>query len=300
MIILFDFSQVIIPSCIKYYNSTNDEITLSTLRSIILSTIISYKKNFDGVFIICFDNKNYWRKEIYDGYKSHRKTMRDKSKFDWDSFFKYFNIIKEEIKNLQFNSIEVEHCEADDIIASLCYYEKLDDQHKIIISSDKDLLQLENSKIKQWSPYHKKFITKKTNEYDLFFHVIRGDPGDGIPNIYNSSFSNKQKGGLLCGEKSKKIRSTKIDEWKNSGGFDNPKNFCHNDEIFSYYIRNKKLIDLKEIPEEYRKKIQLIFSELIAVSTLDKTEDCYNLKNKITLLDYIVQHKLKNLLDHII
>lgn len=285
MICLIDFSQVIISSCIEYYHQTNSSIEMSLLRHITLNNILSYKKKFklntDDI-VLCLDGKDYWRKAIFPYYKQNRKKGREQSKFDWVSFFQFFEQIKNEIKNeLPFRVVECLSCEADDVIAVICKHQCPHQDKIIIISSDKDLIQIQNNicnKVVQWSPFHKKFISSKTNDYNLFEHVIRGDSGDGIPNIMSDDdvFIDDKK-------RSKPIRATNISQWENSGGFSLPESFCKSKEMLDRFNRNLKLIDLRYIPDHLVKNI------------IDTFLDFKKPPNNI--YSYLTKHQLKKILE---
>jgi hypothetical protein len=227
------------------------------------------------------DGRKYWRKEIFPHYKQNRKQAHEKSKMDWDKFFILFNQIKNEIKELPFKTLEVESCEADDVIAVLSKLLCPHVKDLIIVSSDKDLIQIQQNicqKVKQWSPYHKKFITPETNDYSLFDHILRGDSGDGIPNILTDDdvFVTENK-------RSRPLRETKIIEWKTKGGINSPENFCPDLDTLNRYHRNRTLIDLEQIPQTITEKIKTSYDEC-------------NIK-KADLFGYLVKNKLRKILE---
>lgn len=286
MLCLFDFSQIVISNAVDYHSATHDSIELSLLRHIALNTILSYKTKFHltlDEMIICCDGRDYWRKKIFPQYKQNRKKVHDDSSFDWAIFYEHFNQIKTEFKTeLPFRVMEVSECEADDLIAIISKISCPHEKELIIISSDKDLIQIQEnicSKVKQWSPFKKKFINAHSNDYSLFKHVIRGDPGDGIPNILTDDdvFMVKEK-------RSKPIRSTAIDEWKIKGGLTNPEVYCKTESMMKNFTRNKTLIDLREIPE----------------SIVQRIKEQYDLctRPKVDLFNYLIKHKLRKILEH--
>ena len=285
MICLFDFSQIVISSCIEFYHQTKTPIELPLLRHITLNNILTYKKKFklhlDDI-VLCFDGRDYWRKYIFPFYKQNRKKAHDESDFDWNGFFQMFNQIKTEIKTeLPFRSVECHSCEADDVIAVLAKQQCPHQDRVIIISSDKDLIQIQSDicpKAEQWSPFHKKFITAESNNYNLFEHVIRGDGGDGIPNIMSDDDV-----FLVEGKRSKPIRATNIMQWESKGGLRYPKNFCTTPEMLARFNRNLNLIDLRQIPECFVEKIVQEFNSWQ--------------KPQIDVFAYLVRHKLKKILE---
>lgn len=279
--ILIDFSQVIFSEALDFYSKSNEQIEMPLLRHLALSKIMDLKnkfKKYSDEIVICLDGQNYWRKQIFPYYKQQRKLQQEKTKFDWDSFFENFNQLKQEFKdNLPFKIIEVESAEADDIIAVLCFnFAKTKDI--IIVSSDKDLLQLQavyNLPIKQYSPYHEKFIDAKSQNYDLFVHIVKGDSSDGIPNILSDDdvFLQKDK-------RQKPISTKKLDEWRHFG--DGTGLFCESVEQLEKFNRNQKLIDMRFIPKEIEENII----------------DAYNnVQVNSNLFDYMVKHRLRKLLE---
>lgn len=285
MIALLDFSQVVISAAIEYHSQTKEAIKLPLLRHITVNNLLFYKKKFKLTtenLILCADGRDYWRKGVFPLYKQNRKKDHDKSAFNWDKFFEDFNQIKTEIKTeLPFNVVEVYGCEADDVIAVLSKQQCPHQDRIIIISSDKDLIQIQENicpKVEQWSPFHKKFISPKTNSYSLFEHVIRGDAGDGIPNILSDDdvFMDDSK-------RSKPIRATSIMQWEQRGGMSYPESFCTPGEMLERFNRNLNLIDLRQIPECFIQKIIEEFSN-------------YQ-RPPANVFGYLTKHKLKKILE---
>jgi TusA-related sulfurtransferase len=285
MLCLLDFSQIVISSAVDYFSKTQDKISINLLRHISLNNILAYKKKFkvdNNRLIICCDGRDYWRKSIFSHYKQNRKKEHEKSTFDWETFFKDFNQIKLEVQTeLPFPAIEVERCEADDLISVISQINCPHENRIIIISSDKDLIQIQNlcPKVEQWSPFHKKLINSSTNDYNLFEHVIRGDKGDGIPNIFSDDDV------FVTNKRSKPIKASNVLEWKNLGGLNCPENFCPTEEVMSKFKRNRTLIDLTQIPEDIVKTIS---------ETYHQIESNVNSNN---IFDYLVKNKLRKLLE---
>lgn len=285
MKLLLDFSQIVISAAVDYHVQTKSQVSLDLLRHISLNNILSYKKKFRldlSDLIICCDGRDYWRKVIFPLYKQNRKKDHDKSKFDWKIFFENFNQIKSElVVDLPFKVVEVRGCEADDVIAVLCQYFCPHESKVIVVSSDKDLLQIQDNlcrKVQQWSPFHKKFITTTSNKYSLFEHIVRGDSGDGIPNI-----ASDDDVFMVDGKRSKPIKATSIMQWEAQGGIAFPEKFCLSENMLDRFKRNAQLIDLREIPKDLVKGIVDQYSS-------------YQPSNK-GVFDYLVKHRLKKILE---
>jgi len=145
--------------------------------------------------------------------------------------------------------------EADDIIASLVLetQEFGKDEPVMIVSSDKDFIQLQKYKnVKQFSPIQKKMVTDDNPRTYAFNHIMRGDSGDGVPNVLSAD-------DTFVSEKSQTpLRQNRINEWLENS--DNLRDIMP-EEIYRNYQRNKKLIDLTEIPEDIQTTIINTFME---------------------------------------
>ncbi|MDD4362833.1 MAG: DNA polymerase I [Atribacterota bacterium] len=91
----------------------------------------------DGI-VIAFDSpKPTFRHKIYGQYKAQREKMPQE-------LIDQLPIIKKIVDAFQIPSVAVEEYEADDIIGSIVQNEKISDFKKIIVTGDRDLLQLIN------------------------------------------------------------------------------------------------------------------------------------------------------------
>ena len=246
--ILIDYSQIALSNIIV--QKLNDE---SMIRHMILNSIRMYnKKHRDeyGQVVICADGMNTWRKEFFPEYKAARKKNRDESSQDWTEIFRILHTVRDEIRDyLPYKVIHMEGVEADDIIGTLAMQtqEFGMDEPVMIISSDKDFIQLQKYKnVKQWSPIQKKFVTDKNPRTYLFNHIMRGDSGDGIPNVLSADDT------FISENSQTPLRQTRIDNWLEHS--DNLREHM-DDEIYRNYQRNKKLIDLTDIPEDIQESI---------------------------------------------
>lgn len=280
--LLFDFSQIVISSSTDYYRKTGDQIEIELLRHISLNAILSLKNKlskYSDEVVLCFDGRNYWRKQIFPLYKKNRQELHEKDKFDWDLFYKSFNILKSEFQeNLPYKSIEIFSAEADDIISVLAQLGVRDRKDVVIVSSDKDFLQLQrlSPKVKQYSPFMKKFISIDEAKYDLFEHIVRGDSGDGIPNILSDDDV-----FMISGKRSRPIRSKQLDEWKAYGIAEADK-FCNSVSMLEKLYRNQLLIDLMKIPETLFKEIE---DRYVSIEP-----------NSGNFFNYLTKNKLKKIL----
>jgi 5'-3' exonuclease len=273
-------------------NRRGEDIGLDVglLRHMIINTIRSLKQKFEGNYgelVIACDNKNYWRKKVFPYYKANRKKAREESGLDWPMIFETINLIKEEVKTFfPYKVIEVETAEADDIIATLVKWSEENDLGEgmfpepkplLILSGDHDFIQLQKFKhVKQFSPVTKKFISSEiTPEKYLFEHIIRGDKGDGIPNVLSDDTS------IVENERQKKIMQVKLDQWfSDSSTLPQDENFKRN------FDRNKALVDLTRIPDDLQNTI---------INTFVNTPT----RGRELLLDYFIKNKMKLMIEHI-
>jgi hypothetical protein len=276
--ILVDYNQVAISNLMEQIGSSKTSIDESLVRHMILNTIRTYVKKFKEshgpeVVIAC-DNKNYWRREIYPHYKSNRKKAREASGHDWNTIFECLNKIRDELRDHSpYKVISVDTCEADDVIATLV--QKYSSTQKImILSSDKDFAQLQRyTNVEQYSPILKKYIKEPLPLLQLKQLIIRGDKGDGIPNILSADDV------FVSGGRQKPITETKIIGWMNQEA----KDFC-TEEMFRNFSRNEMLIDLTKIPERLANEILHTYESAVGHSKQD-------------FLNYMIANRLKNLIE---
>lgn len=276
--IIFDYQQVAISNLMEQIGSTKGSVDENLLRHMILNTIRTYVKKFKEshgpeVIIAC-DNKQYWRRGVFPNYKAGRKKAREASGHDWSSIFESLNKIKDELKeNSPYKVIDVDGAEADDIIGTLVQKHSAT-QKIMILSSDKDFAQLQRfPNVEQFSPILKKFIKEPFPLVQLKQLIIRGDKGDGVPNILSPDDV------FVSGGRQKAITETKILIWMNQ----DPKEFC-NEDMYRNFVRNETLIDLTKIPEPVRQEI---------LNTYETTKG----RTKSDFMNYMIANRLKNLIE---
>ena len=275
--ILLDYSQIAISNIIV--QKLNDE---DMIRHMILNSIRMYNKKYRdqyGQMVICADGMNTWRRNYFPEYKAHRRKNRDESSQDWTEIFRILHLVRDEIKeNLPYKVLHMEGCEADDIIGSLVLHtqEFGNNEPVMIISSDKDFIQLQKfDNVKQFSPIQKKLVTDDNPRAYLWNHIMRGDSGDGIPNVLSAD-------DTFITEKSQTpLRQTKIDMWIENA--DKLREIM-DEETYRNYQRNKKLIDLNDIPEEVQSPIINTFIE-------------QPLAMKMKVLNYLIKKRCNRLIE---
>ena len=290
--IIIDYSQTIISNLMAEIGSRTDvELDVNLLRHMVINTIRSHKVKFGreyGEIVIACDSKKYWRKQVFPYYKANRKKAREDSGFNWPVIFDAINLIKEELRdNFPYKVIEVEGAEADDVIASIVYWSLDNDLNEgglfptpnplLIISGDHDFNQLQRYEhVKQYSPVQKKFVKPDTTpERAVLEHIIKGDKGDGVPNVLTADDA------IVNGERQRPVSSKKLEEWVNDP------NTMPKDELFvRNYQRNRLLVDLSYIPSDIQEKIINTFTN-------------YPVKDKSNILNYFIANRMKMMMEHL-
>jgi len=279
--ILLDWSNVMIGNIMisQKYNKDLDE---GLIRHLVLNNIRNYRKKFSkkyGELVICTDTHSSWRKEAFPEYKASRKAAREESTTDWVSLFEIINKITDEIRAFfPYKIIQVPHAEADDVIGALVY-NKYEDENILIISSDKDFIQLQIQKnVKQFSPRQQKLLNGVKPIPYIKEHIIKGDVGDGIPNILSDddAIINKDK-------RQKPLSKKKIQYWLSKT---KPEDFGVDERIVKNYKRNQLLIDLSYTPKELRDQILEVYKNQKVASGRE-------------ILNYFMKNDLKLLMEHL-
>ena len=279
--ILVDLNQVLLSGIMAQLASQkNVKLEEALIRHMVLNVIRTNVNKFReyGEVVLCCDNRNYWRKSIFPFYKAGRKKAREKSDLDWHLIFDILAKLKLELReNFPYKVIDVEGAEADDIIGTLVPRHIMH-ENILILSSDGDFLQLQayntNSKfkVKQYNPALKKFVVSENPILDLKEKIIRGDKGDGIPNITSPSdcFVRDLRQTPITKGKLEKFLSEHYSDYETTAR--------------DGYLRNQLLIDLSLIPGDIKDKI---------INTYDESKPASRSK----LLNYFIENRLKTLIE---
>jgi hypothetical protein len=279
--IIMDLSQVMISNLmIQLGNHTNADIEEDLLRHMVLNSVRAYNvkfKNEFGEMIIACDAGNNWRRQVFPYYKANRRKNREKSEINWTSVFETLNKVRDELKDyFPYRVIRVDGAEADDIIGTLAQTYGNTNEKILILSGDKDFVQLQAyMNVQQFDPVQKKW--RKTNDVDKFIkeHIIRGDAGDGVPNFLSADDT------FVVGARQKPISQKKLDQWLNS----DPKEFC-DEKMLRGYLRNQQLVDLNFIPPDIKKEVLVQYEQQAG-------------KGRDKLFNYFIDRRLKILLESI-
>ena len=286
--ILIDYTQIAIGSLmVALHKARNNQVDEDLVRHLVLNTIRYYRSRFKekfGELVICCDSRHYWRRDYFPQYKATRKKDREASGLDWNMIFTNLNQVRDEIKeHFPYKVIEVYGAEADDIIAVLT--RERNDNVTIIVSSDKDFIQLHNNIIEQYSPVTKKLINGKDPVNFLREHIIRGDRSDGVPNVLSPDDT------FTEGKRQKPLRKTVVGELLDMMTGMDPEVLhtlvkCPRDTWIRNWQRNETLIDLTKIPTSLVQEILVEFDEV-------------KVGNRKDLFNYFVEKRLNNLVENL-
>ena len=285
--IILDFNQICLASIMtmqKEVKNNDEKANKDLIRHVALSSIKSYKKKYGkdyGDIVIASDGRGYWRKDFFPNYKASRKKSRDKSDFDWTFIFETLNEIRDDLReHFPYKVICLPKCEADDVIGVLALQTQEFGMHEpvMIVSSDKDFKQLQKyDNVAQYSPMLKKLVkvNKKELKEWMVEHIVKGDSGDGIPNIMSADDV------FISEERQKSVSSKRLAEFMERG-FD----ACQTDAERRNWQRNSTLVDFEYIPEEVK---QSIIAEYEKPAT----------GNKNSVMNYLIKNRCRLLLNEI-
>ncbi len=283
--IIVDMHQVLISNIMaqltmKSYKGTKVGVVNKELvRHMCCNSLRGYVRKFgneygkDNLVLAC-DSADPWRRDFFPNYKWSRRQGREESKSDWDLMFKIILEVKDEIAdNLPYKVVAVDNAEADDIIAVIVGLQE--EKKYLIISGDKDFKQLQKySNVNQFSPIQKIMVKEDNPIRYLHEQIIKGDRSDGVPNILSPDdvFTTKKK--------QSPITKKKLEEWAQVD------DIPLGSETKKYYNRNKKLIDLEQIPNA------------LVESIINSYKNC-KVPSRSKLLPYFMNYKLKSLIENI-
>ena len=150
--------------------------------------------------VICWDGPNgsQKRKTLDSGYKEGRKPLRlNRSVHNLTENEEVQNKVWQQMQVIEyFNQMPIiqlilERVEADDIISYVCNSRHYDGWQKVIVSNDKDFLQLCDDETVVYRPTTDKIETKKTVIESLGIHptnmalarAMDGDASDNLPGV---------------------------------------------------------------------------------------------------------------------
>jgi len=152
------------------------------------------------IFVSDGENSTNRKKKLFPEYKSGRSMKINLNRsYNFKNEIEEYNSMKTQLvkvvnylEHLPVQFINIDNCEADDVIAYLAQNVFIkEDEYVTIMSSDKDFYQLVNDRINIWSPTKKKFygVQEILDEYYVhpnnfsIYKALIGDKSDSIPGV---------------------------------------------------------------------------------------------------------------------
>jgi DNA polymerase-1 len=138
----------------------------------------------DRILVVFDAARKTFRQDIYPDYKAHRPPTPE-------DLIPQFSLIKESCGAFGVSSIEMEGFEADDLIATLAQNAVTAGKQVIVVSSDKDLMQLVNDNISLLDPIKNKAIHYEdvlekfgvSPQKVIDVQALAGDSSDNVPGV---------------------------------------------------------------------------------------------------------------------
>ena len=159
-----------------------------------LNTIRKFYIDYAITKVVVFwegENSRAFRQSYYPYYKANRDAFYNLTDEEFTDLQTQRRRIKQYLEELYIRQVQEEYSEADDCIAY--YTQHSPDEHKIIFTNDKDLLQLlsDNTDVYLADPSRKFLVTMKNFHQHFPYHhrnvalikMIGGDPADNISGI---------------------------------------------------------------------------------------------------------------------
>ncbi len=251
-------------SSIPTMNDNGDHV--AGVTNVLMSIGKAIKEVKPTRVIIVFDGKDgsRGRKNIYSGYKSKRgknklrvnrsyhelMTVEDER----ESMKRQFSWLTEFLHVLPVTTMIYDGVEADDVMAYIIQYLLKPGEKGVIMSTDKDFLQLVNEDITVWSPTKKLMVgvDEVISQFGgirpknlLLFRVLDGDVSDEIPGVNGVGLKTlvKRFPEITMDEELTVDDFLKLTEEKSGSKVKLYKTILESKDIIS---RNEKLMQLKE------------------------------------------------------
>jgi 5'-3' exonuclease len=217
------------------------------------------------------------RRLIYPKYKLNRREPYNEYKEESCEGQK--QRVKQYLEEMFVRQVQVEHSEADDLIAYYCQISE--DEDKTIFSSDRDLTQLISEKVSIYSPstkrYYKMGDTIKMSDFEVPHYnvktikILTGDSSDNIDGIFYLGektlfkffpelLENYVELSDILSKGEELLKENKDNKSLQNLLSGKTKEGVYGEE---FYVINKKLVDLSEplINEEGKELVQSYYSE---------------------------------------
>jgi DNA polymerase-1 len=139
----------------------------------------------DDHVVVVFDaGKKSFRNDLYEAYKANREEAPEE-------LVPQFPLVREAARAFELPVVEVAGLEADDLIASYARAARQAGEEVVVVSSDKDLMQLVGDGVSMWDPLKQKPIDRDAviermgvppeQVRDLL--ALTGDTSDNVPGV---------------------------------------------------------------------------------------------------------------------
>ena len=280
--IICDLQQLLYANLMVSYHNDKIEITEGLMRHMALNSIRlinnKFRNEYGELVIACDSHEYYWRRNYFPYYKYKRKEIRERQDIEWGMIREtYKKIVSELSENFSYRIINVDGAEADDVIGTLVKEFKNDmTMPIIIISRDHDFFQLHDAlNVKQWDWQKQTELRCNDPAQYLREHIVKGDSGDGIPNILSPNDS------FVIGKRQSPITPKRLALYSGEALPDNTPQ-----DIISNFHRNNILVNLDNIPTNVQTDI------------IESFKSQAN-KPKGKILNYFIKYKLKELTNHL-
>jgi len=209
-ILLIDGLNTFIRAFAVNPSQNDDGIHIGGMTGFLLSIGYAIKNIKPSRVIICFDGKggSARRRKIFPEYKENRRVRQKLTRStalstiedERISMGQQIQRLVQYLEVLPVTTMATENIEADDAIAYITkqVYPK---SNCIIMSTDKDFLQLVSKRVQVWSPTKKRFYFPETIHEEfgipahnfLMYRMLKGDGSDNIPGIKGAGIKTLQR-----------------------------------------------------------------------------------------------------------
>jgi DNA polymerase-1 len=248
--------------------------------------------------VLVFDGKggSSGRRKMFGDYKDSRKPMQRLNRtYDFKNVEEEKEAMKWQLKllielceNLPVTVIAIDNIEADDTIAYLTQTVTESNGKSIIMSTDKDFLQLVSNSCSVYNPIKKKIyaVSDVLSEYGvhpnnfIIYRMLDGDKSDNIPGIKGIGLKTLKKNLPFVAESNSHTISELFDYCKSQNKPFHQK-ILDNKDILD---RNFQLMSLVELP----------ISGMIKMNITEQFNSPISKLNKPSLTKLFIEHKLFN------
>jgi DNA polymerase-1 len=164
--------------------STRDGLPTNALYGFTSMLLRLLRQNPEGLVVAFESGRPSFRKEISPDYKANRPPVAEELK-------QQLPLCLEMVETLGVRSVAVPGFEADDVIATLCERALAWGMEPVILSSDKDLMQLVSDRVRMIDPIHDRELGPQEvfdklgvpPEKVLDLLALAGDTSDNIPGV---------------------------------------------------------------------------------------------------------------------